>query len=168
MKQTIEIEVPEGKRAVWKEDKIVFEDIKPQLPKTWEEFCEKYPINENKECFIDDCSNINNVLYSNDGININRKRIIKRDKNLLPSEETAEQHLALMQLHQLRDCYRQGWKPNWNNDLENKHCIVYTNRVLRICVYRTTRRFLTFQSYEIAEKFLNNFRDLITLAGDLI
>ena len=39
MKQTIEIEVPEDKKAVWKDDKIVFEDIKPQLPKTWKEFC---------------------------------------------------------------------------------------------------------------------------------
>ena len=41
MKQTIEIEVPEGKRAIWKDDKVIFEDIKPQLPKTWEEFCEQ-------------------------------------------------------------------------------------------------------------------------------
>lgn len=29
MKQTIEIEVPEGKKAVWKDNTIVFEDIKP-------------------------------------------------------------------------------------------------------------------------------------------
>ena len=40
MKQTIEIEVPDGKKAVWKDNKVIFEDIKPRLPKTWEEFCE--------------------------------------------------------------------------------------------------------------------------------
>ena len=40
-KQTLEIEVPDGKKAVWKDGKVVFEDIKPQLPKTWEEFCEQ-------------------------------------------------------------------------------------------------------------------------------
>ena len=35
MKQTITIEVPDGKKAVWKDNKVVFEDIKkPQLPKT--------------------------------------------------------------------------------------------------------------------------------------
>ena len=34
MKQTIEIEVPEGKRAVLKDNTIIFEDIKPQLPIT--------------------------------------------------------------------------------------------------------------------------------------
>ena len=49
MKQTIEIEVPDGKKAVWKDNKIVFEDIKPQLPRTWEEFCKQNNINKNKE-----------------------------------------------------------------------------------------------------------------------
>ena len=39
MKQTIEIEVPDGKKAVWKDNKIVFENITPSLPKTWNEFC---------------------------------------------------------------------------------------------------------------------------------
>ena len=43
MKQTIEIEVPDGKRAIWKDGKVIFEDIKSQLPKTWEEFCKNYP-----------------------------------------------------------------------------------------------------------------------------
>ena len=44
MKQTIEIEVPDGKIAVWKDNKVIFEDIKPQLPKTWEEFCRQNKI----------------------------------------------------------------------------------------------------------------------------
>ena len=52
MKQIIEIEVPEGKKAIWKDDKIIFEDIAPKLPETWEEFCKLYPIKE-KEVFID-------------------------------------------------------------------------------------------------------------------
>ena len=34
MKQTIEIEIPEGKKAIWKDNTIVFEDINPNLPKT--------------------------------------------------------------------------------------------------------------------------------------
>ena len=38
MKQTIEIEVPDGKQAIWKANKVVFKDIKSKLPKTWEEF----------------------------------------------------------------------------------------------------------------------------------
>ena len=31
MKQTIEIEVPDGKKAVWKEGKVVFEDLESKL-----------------------------------------------------------------------------------------------------------------------------------------
>ena len=44
MKQTIEIEIPDGKKAVWKDNKVIFEDIKPQLPKTWDEFCLNNPL----------------------------------------------------------------------------------------------------------------------------
>ena len=133
MKQTIEIEVPDGKKAIWKDGKIVFEDIKPKLPKTWEEFCEHNKVN----------------------INVPRG------------------HLALMQLHQLRDCYRQGWIPDWS-DCENKYCIIYdsvycnTNYNHSIAVHTHTNEFLTFQSREIAQEFLNNFKDLIEQAGDLI
>ena len=100
MKQTIEIEVPDGKKAVWKDNKVVFEDIKPQLPKTWEEFCENYPCKKD-ECYIDLSCQIVRLVYEID-------RDKDSDKNILPSKQAAEAHLALMQLHQLRDCYRQG------------------------------------------------------------
>lgn len=78
-----------------------------------------------------------------------------------------------MQLHQLRDCYRQGWVPDWS-DCKDKYCIIYngiycnTNYNHCITVNTGTREFLSFQSKEIAEEFLNNFRDLIEQAGDLI
>ena len=51
-KQTLEIEVPDGKKAVWKDGKVVFEDIEPQLPNTWKEFCKNHPI-KNGEYYID-------------------------------------------------------------------------------------------------------------------
>ena len=165
MKQTIEIEVPDGKKAVWKDNKIVFEDIKPQLPKTWEEFCENYP-RKKDECYIDMSCQIVRLVYEID-------RYKDSDKNILPSKQAAEAHLALMQLHQLRDCYRQGWIPDWS-DCENKYCIIYdsvycnTNYNHSIAVHTHTNEFLTFQSREIAQEFLNNFKDLIEQAGDLI
>ena len=105
MKQTIEIEVPDGKKAVWKDNKVTFEDIKPQLPKTWEEFCNNYPVKKG-ECFINYSSHIAEPDCTDRGK--------YSDKNMLPSKRAAEQHLALMQLYQLRDCYRQGWEPDWN------------------------------------------------------
>ena len=165
MKQTIEIEVPDGKKAVWKDNKVMFEDIKPQLPKTWEEFCENYP-RKKDECYIDMSCQIVRLVYEID-------RYKDSDKNILPSKQAAEAHLALMQLHQLRDCYRQGWIPDWS-DCENKYCIIYdsvycnTNYNHSIAVHTHTNEFLTFQSREIAQEFLNNFKDLIEQAGDLI
>ena len=60
-KQTLEIEVPDGKKAVWKDGKVVFEDIEPQLPNTWEEFCKNYPI-KNGEYFLVVSQNQENTL----------------------------------------------------------------------------------------------------------
>lgn len=163
MKQTIEIEVPEGKKAVWKDGKVIFEDIKPKLPKTWEEFCEKYPI-KSSECFITSCSDVFPTLKAR----YNHKRSWTYDANSLPSEEAAEAHLALMQLHQLRDCYRQGWVPDWNNVSQTKYCIDNYNNIHRNLSYTTYVHFLAFQTEELAKEFLHNFEDLIKKAGDLI
>ena len=163
MKQTIEIEVPEGKQAIWKDDKVVFEDIIPQLPKTWEEFCkikklidsEAY-IDSNSKCIgIDKCFTIGGW-----------ERNHYNDRNILPSKKAAEQHLALMQLHQLRDCYRQGWIPT-----VDEVSFVIIKRVrgyLEVNSFTYSSKFLSFQSEEIAKEFLDNFRDLIEQAGDLI
>ena len=131
---------------------------KVELPETWEEFCSHF--NTRHEYYIDidssiceDNNDYRNPLY---------------DRNMLPSKKAAEQHLTLMQLHQLRDCYRQGWTPDWL-DGEDKYCIVrsYTNNHL-IAAYKGTGTFLSFQSKEIAQLFLDNFRNLIKEAGDLI
>lgn len=159
MKQTIEIEVPEGKKAVWKDNKIIFEDIKHQLPKTWKEFCSQNPV---KRCeFIIGVNS--NILEPNWGA-----RNIYEDKYVLPSKEAAEAHLALMQLHQLRDCYNDNWHCDWNNEYEKNAVIVRSHGELKIRAEWAITTFLTFKSIEIAREFLTNFRELIEQAGDLI
>ena len=158
MKQTIEIEVPDGKKAVWKDNKVVFEDIKPQLPKTWEEFCEQNRVKKG-ECDVSSSCTL--MLETKEG-----KRDSYSDKKILPNRQAAKQHLALMQLHQLRDCYRQGWVPALSNN-KLKFCI-NQNPDYNITAYYDTSKFLSFSTYEIAEEFLNNFKDLIEQAGDLI
>lgn len=162
MKQIIEIEVPEGKKAVWKDGTIVFEDIKPKLPKTWGEFCEQNKVKDG-ECYIGNISSVVEVLKGNC---FHRRKI--HDRNLLPNNKAAEQHLVLMQLHQLRDCYRQGWVPNWNNENEERYSILHTTIHYIITDTTIASKFLTFQSVKIAREFLNNFRDLVEQAGDLI
>ena len=159
MKQMLEIEVPEGKKAIYKDNKIIFEDTIQKLPETWEEFCKLYPIKE-KEYYIE-----LNSIPTETSIG---ERFDHDDKNVLPSQQAAKAHLALMQLHQLRDCYRQGWKPDWENKYQKKYCIEFSNYQYRIFEYFVSCRFLSFQSKEITEKFLMYFKDLIKQAEDLI
>lgn len=158
-KQVIKIEVPDGKKAVWKDGKVIFEDIKPKLPETWEEFCYDYKIQE-EECYINTDAEIKKAVSS-------RNRLIYGDSNVLPNKQAAEAHLALIKLHQLRDCYRQGWKPDYLGESRKWYITKYYNRpvVSTTCNFS---EFLSFQSKEIAKEFLNNFRDLIEQAGDLI
>lgn len=158
MKQTIEIEVPDGKMAIWKDNKVIFEDIKPQLPKTWKEFCENHDTKK-EERYMDDYCNLEVAIGG-------YKRDAQKDRNLLPSKQAAEAHLALMQLHQLRDCYRQGWEPDWNG--YSKYVIVKSRGKYAVLANSWTNRFLSFQDTETAKEFLTNFRELIEKAGDLI
>ena len=134
------------------------EELNPSLPKTWEEFCDRFKIHE--EYHIDSASDIikNEDDYYRDPL-LNR--------NLLVSKEAANQHLALMQLHQLRDCYRQGWKPDLTVP-ESIFAIFCTKGKYSVEEFIYSSEFLSFQSKQLAQEFLNNFRDLILQAGDLI
>lgn len=133
---------------------------KVELPKTWEEFCSQFKIQYGEYyIYIDSSIKENSDDYRNSIF----------DRNMLPSKKAAEQHLALMQLHQLRDCYRQGWEPNWS-DCEDKYCIVrsYNDTKHLVAAYKGAKVFLSFQSADIARLFLKNFRGLIEAAGDLV
>ena len=130
------------------------------LPNSWEEFCKMHPVKEDGEEYYIDVDSNTSYVYK--GV-----RNPEFYKNVLPSLQAADAHLAYMMLHQLRDCYRQGWVPDWS-DNTIKYCIALEN--YRYVIYQTfvSCQFLSFQSREIAEKFLKNFRDLIETAGDLI
>ena len=131
------------------------------LPNTWEEFCEMHPVEEDgEEWYIDVDSNTSYVYKG--------ARNPEFYKNVLPSLKAAEAHLALMQLHQLRDYYRQGWVPDWSNGNQCQWCIMFDTDTFIVQTGLYCNRFLSFQSKEIAEKFFNNFKDLIETAGDLI
>ena len=92
------------------------------LPNTWEEFFEMYLLEKDKkEWYIDVDST---PRYKHKGV-----ICFEDSKNVLPSKQAAFAHLAYMQLHQLRNCYRQGWKPNWSNGNQCKWCIVFDSSV---------------------------------------
>ena len=136
------------------------------LPKTWEEFCKVSNISE-KEYYISDY-NGSVVTRVHRIRSYPVMRDPKSDCNVLPTKEEAEQHLAHMKLHQLRNFYRQGWKPNWRNKNEPKWCIEHYYGQYSVVLSENAILFLSFPSGAVAEKFLHNFRDLIAQAGDLV
>jgi len=159
MKQTIEI--PEGfelKKVSDIEYQIVKKEVK--LPDTWEEFCETHKISN--EYFVGTNSNITKISDRD-----NRERDIQLDQNVLPNKGYAEAVRALCQLIQLRDCYRQGWKPDWANNIFNKYCISFDSDGCVQIVCASLCNILSFQSEEIRDKFFYNFKDLIETASYL-
>ncbi len=79
-----------------------------QLPKTWEEFCERNPVTPD-EYWIETIQS----RYCNN--QFERERDIDMDKNVCVSLQEAQAFTALMQLRQLRKAYVKNWEPDWNN-----------------------------------------------------
>lgn len=120
-----------------------------RLPKTWEEFC---------------------ISKGDEGIRINAALNFAyvSVRKAFTDYHDAEKHIAQMKLHLLRDEYRNGWKPDLTNIIEIKSCISNVKNELKVMNYSSVNSFLSFKSDDIAEEFINNFRELIEEAGDLI
>lgn len=114
-----------------------------RLPKTWEDLCATTRLN------IGDV-----IIYMYDS----HTRVFDSDRCIYTNLSVANAHLALMKLHQLRDCYREGSKFPYAISRNGNHLYISNNK----------DKFLSFQTKEIAQEFFNNFRDLIEQAGDLI
>ena len=133
------------------EYKIV--EKKKELPKSWNDFCKKNPIKEN-EWWIDSFSKVTTWKP------FTGQRRTSEHFKLLPNREYAEAILALIQLIQLRDCYRQGWKPNYNGSSMYYAILFSQNKPSKETVSNWNQIF-TFQNIELRDEFLNNFKDLI-------
>lgn len=149
---------PSREQRDW--SKVKYEP-KKELPRTWEEFCKQNPIRQ-EECFIAESSKIKGTGLTG------CKRGEKNDRNLLPSKQAAEAHLAYKMLHQLRDAWREGWLPDWNDMEQNKYAIVNNSGDYTVVTYQYIVTFLAFQDERRADEFLECFIDLIRKAGDLI
>lgn len=74
---------------------------------------------------------------------------------------------ALLKLEQLRDCWRQGWVPDYTKTYK-KYRIKKLGTEYIVDWSIGLSDFLVFQTEELAKEFLKCFRDLIEKAGDLI
>ena len=134
---------------------------KKEPPRSWEEFCEKYPLTD-KEAFIDSYSNIKPPCLCGE-----RKAL--SEKNWCVSEEEAEAFLALMQLRQLRKAWVGDWEQS--NTTNYIGVIVYSvnkNKVIATSGYYLVNYVLSFPTPAIARDFLNCFNDLCEKAKILL
>jgi hypothetical protein len=146
--KTFKIEIPEGYEINQEKstfEKIVFKKSK-KLPKTWEEL--EY---------------ISGAYVSPAGfIRTDKNRIAHEStKNTFLTAEQAKAAIALAQLSQLREVYRNGWVPDWTCSHQLKHSMILKESVYTPYHWRTTPCFLTFQSKKIAQEFFITFAELI-------
>ena len=90
------------------------------------------------------------------------------NKNVFATKEQAEASLALAQLSQLLPYYRDGWEPDWNDDLSAKWCVLLRQNVFIVDYAYAINTFLSFPTEKLAKDFLDNFRDLIEQAKPLM
>ncbi len=90
------------------------------------------------------------------------------NKNIFFTKEQAEASIALAQLSQLREVYRNGWIPNEKSLTENKYRIAFICGEIEKTTSVSATPFLSFQDKETRDLFLENFRELIEKAKPLI
>lgn len=159
--EELRISIPENQEIDWrqsaKQEKIVFKQ-KAFKPKSWEEYCKNtkyvgYYINpyssiefvEDKTSHLDD----------------------EEDRNLLPTQKLSKSFLALMQLMSLRQAWIVDWKPNWAMH-NSKYAILFVEDKLIVTEVFCNSRPLSFPTKEMADEFVECFKDLINEARILL
>lgn len=165
MKQTIIIEVPEGKTYKQYADEfgnlvIQYIDKKPVRSKSWEEFCKNHPIIDIGETYVG-----RDGAYKSSEVGLNRRP----NRNYLATPEDAEGILALIQLTRLHDEWVGDWKCTDKNNL--LYWVIYYEAICespKIEPLKNTKHLLSFPSEEMTKDFLLSFKDLIEKAKKFI
>ena len=92
---------------------------------------------------------------------------IRYNQYISPTEEIVKASIAVDKLSVLRNIYRNGWIPDWEKE-SLKYCILKFKNTLIKVNYFYIEHFLTFQSAEIRDEFLENFKDLIEEASPIL
>lgn len=165
----LKINIPEGyeidkEKSTFEE--IVFkkvEDPFSKLPKTWEKYCKQ---TKGYTSYYGYSINGNTYETKFDGF-----------YNEFFTKERVKQYVALGKLLQLRDYWVSNWKDDSNNFvqrnlLKNFVAVIYhfDGEIVNTSVSkkRSSNYSLTFPTREIAQKFIECFKDLINEAYPLI
>ena len=155
----LKIEIPIG-YEIDKEkstfEKIVFKK-KDTKPRSWKEYFEQY---KNTPCY--------ELGFDVSGGYWSKSTIYENGYCAVPSKELAEAFLAMMKLMSLRQAWIDDWEPDWSDSNENKWCIINDINRLVIGLFSSCSKVLSFPTKEMAEDFLNCFKDLLEVAKPLI
>lgn len=159
----VKIQIPDNCELV-KDGVATIQEKNQNPPRSWEEFCERYPM-QNNECFITSRSNI----ASREDYNYDFNRHYLEGRNWCISREEAKAFLALIQLRQLR----KAWVGDWEQTDSNTYIAAIVHNVnIRKVVVKTGNYWsnitLSFPTPEMAEDFLSCFKDLCETAKNLL
>lgn len=137
---------------------VTFREKERKLPKSWEEFCEMFPMKipynfgiKKQDLYSDD------VVFLQSYIN----RLIEEMGKFTGNYIIAETFLALCQLIQLRDCYNGDWVPDWTDDDSTKYVVDFNSGHIVVTDYFAGMSLLYFKTEELRDEFLRCFRPLI-------
>lgn len=152
----VKIQIPDNCELIKNGDTYIVKEKTQTPPRSWEEFCKNYPISKD-ECWISNGGRIRQV----DSPTIGKNRTCK---NWCTSKQEAEAFLALMQLRQLR----KAWVGDWEITDQTYYCIISSRTKITVIYNYSILRSLSFPTKEMAEEFMNCFRDLCETAKMLL
>ena len=152
----VKIQIPDNCELIKDGDTYVVKEKKQKPPRSWEEFCKRFPL-KNGEAYIEPDSTIGVANYKS-------SRNVSGGKNWCTSKEEAEAFLALMQLRQLR----KAWVGDWKITGQLYYCIIPSKTKITVMDNFSVLRSLSFPTQSMAYDFLNCFRDLCETAKMLL
>lgn len=158
--EEITITIPDNCELIKDGNTYIVKEKKQEPPRSWKEFCKNYPLKPG-EAYINHNSEINVAKYR-------CSRNALGHKNWCTSKEEAEAFLALMQLRQLRKAWVGDWEQSKVNSCAGIFYSVSDNKVTTSYDKFWTNITLSFPTKEMAEEFLECFKDLCETAKILL
>ena len=157
--KTIQLSIEQAKEMFGKDevmDKLLLDNFpelhNPKLPKKYED------LEKISGCIINtDSSILAGCMYNANNNNYNLFRTFKE----------AESAIAKAKLSQLMAVYIGDWVPDWSDDNQDKWCIERMGMILNVDYRSSSYGYLSFPTRELAELFLQNFKEDITKLVEL-
>lgn len=155
-----EIEIPNNCDFIIEDNRIIIKEKKEKIiPRTWKEFCKNYPVKKDEYC-------IKEPGYT---LKAETNFETRNCATWCTSKKEAEAFLALIKLRQLRKAWVGDWKQTKGNKVAG---IFYSISEDKIIAYSSelfwSNVILSFPSLDMANEFLDCFKDLCEIAKELL